>query len=149
MKANSCVLAAALALCTVACEPASEDPVANVVVLSVQEPCDPVVSTCVAAADGGLTLGIRMLGRVRTLTKFPIEVQVTGMQPQEVIAEFSMVDMDMGQNRYRLVRDPAGTWRAEVILPLCTSGRRDWVAAISAHATDRTATARFPFRAVR
>jgi len=40
-------------------------------------------------------------------------------------AEFSMVSMDMGFNRYRFVRDHA-VWRLRATLPVCVSGRRDW-----------------------
>ena len=48
-----------------------------------------------------------------------------------------MKGMDMGWNRYRLNKDAAGYWNAEVTLPVCVSGRSDWVADFDAVAEGR------------
>ncbi|PKO93999.1 MAG: hypothetical protein CVU15_01345 [Betaproteobacteria bacterium HGW-Betaproteobacteria-1] len=45
----------------------------------------------------------------------------------EVYASFAMEGMDMGLNRYRLIRKSEGLWVAEVTLPLCVRGRADWL----------------------
>lgn len=44
-----------------------------------------------------------------------------------VYASFTMRGMDMGFNRYRLLSGGAGNWQAQVLLPVCVTGRRDWV----------------------
>ncbi len=38
-----------------------------------------------------------------------------------------MVGMDMGFNRYDLRPTADGAWAAKVTLPVCVSGRRDWI----------------------
>ncbi len=55
------------------------------------------------------------------------EVRVAIMDVSRVSAEFQMVGMDMGFNRYDL--RPAGqdAFAAKVTLPVCVSGRRDWI----------------------
>lgn len=44
-----------------------------------------------------------------------------------VHASFTMRGMDMGFNRYRLLSGRAGNWHAQVLLPACVTGRRDWL----------------------
>lgn len=57
----------------------------------------------------------------------PFELRVTVPAAQEISAEFQMVGMDMGFNRYDLHRAAEGGFAAKVTLPACVSGRRDWV----------------------
>lgn len=59
------------------------------------------------------------------LTPFVLEVDAPGAK--QVSANFSMLDMDMGENTYRLepVRD-GSQWRHTIILPVCIAGRSDW-----------------------
>lgn len=56
----------------------------------------------------------------------PFELKVAAPSVRQAYAELAMVGMDMDANRYRLTPAPDGTWRAEVTLPVCASGRRDW-----------------------
>jgi hypothetical protein len=39
-----------------------------------------------------------------------------------------MQGMNMGPNRYRFIPGPSGGWSADITLPICTSGRTDWLA---------------------
>ena len=39
-----------------------------------------------------------------------------------------MVGMQMGLNRYRLLQGEEHAWYANVTLPVCSSGRSDWIA---------------------
>jgi hypothetical protein len=41
-----------------------------------------------------------------------------------------MVGMDMGVNRFHLRRKADQRWQGKVILPLCTTGRSDWIATV-------------------
>lgn len=54
------------------------------------------------------------------------ELVVTAPEGGDVYASFQMQGMDMGMNRYRLLREN-GKWRAKVMLPACVQGRRDWL----------------------
>jgi len=57
----------------------------------------------------------------------PFNVQVNALSATRVSANFRMVGMDMGRNRYQLVRESGGRWLGHVILPVCVAGRSDWV----------------------
>jgi hypothetical protein len=57
----------------------------------------------------------------------PFKLEVNLPEAKAVYASFSMRDMDIGFNRYRLVQQPSGGWQAEVTLPICTQSRSDWI----------------------
>ena len=57
----------------------------------------------------------------------PFGLQVAAVGAKAVSASFAMQGMDMGENRYRLIQGQDGTWRADVILPVCVAGRADWM----------------------
>lgn len=56
----------------------------------------------------------------------PFEIIVKGGRARRISAEFQMAGMDMGFNRYDLRAAGDGTFAANVTLPVCVSGRRDW-----------------------
>lgn len=92
--------------------------------------CERETTPPVACAD--LTQGCAMGGiEVRTdqspsaLHPFLLSVRAPGAR--QVSAEFVMQGMEMGLNRYRLIAEKNGLWQARVTLPVCVSGRRDWV----------------------
>jgi hypothetical protein len=60
-----------------------------------------------------------------TLNPFTLNVRAQGAR--QVHAEFVMQGMEMGLNRYRLTLGENGLWQGRVTLPVCVSGRRDWV----------------------
>lgn len=49
-----------------------------------------------------------------------------GVKVAQASVSFTMPGMNMGHNVYRLTRE-GDEWRAQVTLPACLSGRRDWV----------------------
>ncbi|OHX13049.1 hypothetical protein [Chromobacterium sphagni] len=60
----------------------------------------------------------------------PFEVRLEGVTGGAApTVDFAMPEMDMGFNRYTFVREGAG-WKAQVILPMCVSGSRRWVAEV-------------------
>lgn len=88
--------------------------------------CGTVTEGC--ALPGGGTLRLASPPSYRA----PFELRLAGINAKQAPSvEFSMVGMDMGFNRYRLVEDGQGGWRARVTLPVCASGGRDWVATLS------------------
>jgi hypothetical protein len=57
----------------------------------------------------------------------PFELHVTAPGATKISAEFQMIGMDMGFNRYDLRPDGKGGFAARITLPVCVSGRRDWM----------------------
>lgn len=65
-----------------------------------------------------------------SLQPTPLEAfELTVMAPRatRISAEFQMVGMDMGFNRYDLKPAAGGAFASKVTLPVCISGRHDWV----------------------
>lgn len=56
----------------------------------------------------------------------PFHLEVALPEAKAVSARFGMQGMEMGLNRYRLLPDGAGRWSAQVLLPACVVGRRNW-----------------------
>lgn len=61
----------------------------------------------------------------------PFHLRLNGVEGNMPSAEFSMVAMDMGINRYHFIADGGG-WKADVTLPVCMTGDKDWVMKLSA-----------------
>jgi hypothetical protein len=58
----------------------------------------------------------------------PFMLKVKAPAARSVSAEFAMLNMDMGNNRYRLKPAGAGSWQANVTLPVCVTTRHsNWV----------------------
>ena len=57
----------------------------------------------------------------------PFGLSIDAPQATAVFASFAMRGMEMGLNRYRLLRQPDGRWTAQVTLPVCVQGRSDWL----------------------
>ena len=91
----------------------------------------PQTLQCAALARGCTTrLGDRevalgITGELKVLQPFELWVRAEGAR--KVQARFTMEGMDMGFNLYTLRPDQKGVFRGRVTLPVCVSGRRDWV----------------------
>jgi hypothetical protein len=55
------------------------------------------------------------------------ELRVAAAGATRISAEFQMVGMDMGFNRYDLRPAGDGVFVSRITLPVCVSGRRDWI----------------------
>ncbi len=73
----------------------------------------------------GREVRVGIEGELKVLQPFQLWVRAAGAQ--RVQATFTMEGMDMGFNLYTLRADQEGVFRARVTLPVCVSGRRDWV----------------------
>jgi len=51
-------------------------------------------------------------------------------QVGEIVADFDMIEMDMGVNRYTLTRDASDVYSQTVVLPICTATVTDWIASL-------------------
>lgn len=86
--------------------------------------CPSLAAGCQARlGDATVTLGAS--GAIKVLS--PFEVWLRGVVAREVQASFTMEGMDMGFNLYTLRPDGQGGYRARVTLPVCVTGRRDWI----------------------
>jgi hypothetical protein len=75
----------------------------------------------------GLTVRTSQQPQILKPFELRVESDEAGADITEVYASFAMEGMDMGLNRYRLIRKSEGLWVAEVTLPLCVRGRADWL----------------------
>lgn len=56
----------------------------------------------------------------------PFKLLINASEMTPIAASFAMQGMDMGLNRYRLIKQGNGWW-ADVTLPVCIQGRRSWL----------------------
>lgn len=73
----------------------------------------------------GVSAGIRFSQLPVPLEPFVLSVKAP--DSARVSAEFHMVGMDMGFNRYDLRPQVTGEFSSRITLPVCVSGRRDWM----------------------
>ncbi len=108
--------------------------------------CDPQASPCLS---GGRQRGIALSlpQSVPVMAPFPVQVQVFGPQASSVTINFEMRGMDMGMNRTELEEAEPGIWRGRATLPVCVSGRADWLARIEVETASGTRRATFGFAA--
>jgi len=132
----------ALAMLMASCENHDESMPATP--LQMSSSCDVRTGCLAVAAD--LSLHLSMGPDMRVLAPFPLSVEVQGEQSVDAIAaSFTMQGMDMGMNRYQLVNDGAERWFANVTLPVCASGRSDWLVSLEVVTKGRRFTLEIPF----
>jgi di/tricarboxylate transporter len=66
----------------------------------------------------------------------PFHFQLQTADAKNIHATFTMVGMQMGMSRYRLLQQTSNIWGAEIILPICTQSRGDWVMEIEIKKVD-------------
>jgi hypothetical protein len=98
--------------------------------LSLDAPCEPKSLQGCTAGYATTSVTVRLGPDVVALKPFPVTLSVAGddEKPKTVMVKFVMSGMSMGLNEYRLLPVSDDVWKADVILPICTSGRSDWVA---------------------
>lgn len=95
-----------------------------------KRPPDAIAFTCAEPREGcvfshaGAPVTLRFSHTPAPLEAF--ELTIEAADARHVSAEFQMVGMDMGFNRYDLRPTVAG-FSARVTLPVCVSGRHDWL----------------------
>lgn len=96
---------------------------------------DPVCNlqreACGVKLPSGGNVTLSMATRPVPMVKpFQVEVTTGGISPDRVEVDFSGIDMNMGYNRPQLVARGAGSYSAEVTLPVCITGSMDWQATV-------------------
>ncbi len=77
--------------------------------------------------------GVQLKFSDEVYAKAPFDIELRGVDAavQEVFVSFTMKDMDMGFNRYKLLRQADGRWAAaQIRLPVCVQNRHDYLAEI-------------------
>lgn len=101
---------------------------ARALVLQADPACNPVGKACVAS-DATFTITLELADRPRPLTPFSVQVRLAGegaAQVRQVAVAFTMLNMDMGFNRFDLRPQTEIAWEGQALLPVCSMGRRDW-----------------------
>ncbi|RMG31874.1 MAG: hypothetical protein D6721_00210 [Gammaproteobacteria bacterium] len=104
--------------------------------------CDAARAVC-ETVGSGVHVRLRLGPGVRAMHPFPVVLEVP--KAHGVVIRFEMPGMDMGKNVYRLDRAAPGRWAGKAILPICLSGRTDWVARVEIERADGRYLAVFPF----
>lgn len=115
--------------------------------LAVQGSCDVATTECLASGHG-VSVKLSLGPNVKVLEPFPIGL--TAVTPdadpvREVNVDFNMRDMDMGINRYKLQSTGQG-WTGKGIIPVCVTGRNDWIAIVEIVTDEGSYRAVFPFK---
>jgi hypothetical protein len=104
----------------------------------IQQGCD--------SGDAALSVHVQFDAPPRALKPFSVNVRTAGGQAVEaVMVTFFMEGMDMGLNRYRMLGNAVSGWHADVALPICVSGRSDWIAEFEFVTAGRRLLLRVPF----
>lgn len=136
------VVAASLVLLS-ACSDQPE-PVKPVTPLSLKADCK-VLEGC-RVNDSGVSMEILFETRPRALQPFPVRVKIEAVGLlEQVTVGFTMRGMDMGQNRYALQQGADDEWTGSITLPVCVSGRSDWVAGFELQTADKNYRVDVPF----
>ncbi|MBU1190715.1 MAG: hypothetical protein KKE76_03275 [Gammaproteobacteria bacterium] len=112
--------------------------------------CDSAQAACVARGEG-FALELSLGPPVQPMQPFGIQLRILQGQLSSdatVVLQFQMQDMDMGQNRYRLIADEQSVWRGTAVLPVCSRGRSDWFAQIDIQDGERRWSAELPFTVI-
>lgn len=112
---------------------------ADSISLNVATDCQ-IEKGCVVSAQNRFAV-VKFKSPARYLKPFPVLVNTHGIgngHVVSVIMEFYMRDMEMPVRPVTLINQDAGhRWQAEGILPVCVSGRRDWIGRLTIN-TDTT-----------
>ncbi|MCW8933351.1 MAG: hypothetical protein OQK98_01375 [Gammaproteobacteria bacterium] len=87
--------------------------------------CDPTKNVCEFEFKKAIFV-LEFKGTPSGLVPFEVSVKSKTSQPDSIELSFEMDGMDMGYNVYNLKKFNSD-WIAEVILPVCSLGRNDWL----------------------
>jgi len=105
--------------------------------------CDLLIEKC-RISNKGIEYEIAFDGEPSPLTLFNVRFTAFSPQPSNVKIEFEMEGMDMGSNFY-LLENKGDYWDANVLLPVCSLGRNDWILRVSVLYDEKTYLSEFNF----
>ena len=86
--------------------------------------CNPVAAPCVVKMQD-VELVVKLFPPVIVMSPFKIQV-ASDADVSAVHLSFRMKNMEMGMQRYALIKNADGQWQTDVVLPVCSLGRSDW-----------------------
>jgi hypothetical protein len=93
--------------------------------VTVPESCGFDSTPCrIMLADSAVAIEVK--GAVSPLQ--PFQIELLGQALSQVQVSFTMIGMDMGVNRFYFSHDTGDSWQAQVMLPVCSASRKDWLA---------------------
>ena len=93
--------------------------------------CDLHRGSCGASLPGGGSVRFSITPRpIPTLSQLQMEVALTGREAGKVEVDFAGIDMNMGLNRPELAAQGGGRFTGQGSLPVCVTGRMDWLATV-------------------
>jgi hypothetical protein len=96
-----------------------------------KRPADAIAVSCADPLAGcalvhrGAPVSVRFLTRPVPMAAFGLVVTAPGAS--KISAEFQMLGMEMGFNRYDLRPGKGGEFAAQITLPVCVSGQSRWM----------------------
>lgn len=104
-----------------------------------------IVEGCDLAEQGCVMHGYQLeFDRpVRPLSLF--KARVKSEYPMDsAVLYLEMKDMDMGINRFKFTPGKEGAWETDVMIPVCSTGRRDWLVTLLIQSEGRSSRLVFP-----
>jgi len=99
------------------------------------------------AAQGGAVV-LSFDQKIEALRPFTVRLDLSEWpaEIETIELNFKMAAMDMGKNRYRLLKQADGRWQSRVVLPLCGAGGSEWLVEIQIKSSGGHWSGRVPFR---
>jgi hypothetical protein len=105
-------------------------PVSDVTV-NPENGCDLQRQSCRTLLPGGASVVFSLSPQPVPLARpFQVEAQLAGLEAEAMEIDFAGIDMNMGYNRSALVNQGKGRFVAEATLPVCVTGRMNWLATL-------------------
>ena len=118
------------------------------VVIDAPATCDLNASRCAVDLPAGGRVELSISPQPIPLVKpLQIDVRVSGVNVHRVELDFSGRTMEMGPNRTVLAPVGGGSYRGSAMLPVCVTGRMDWLATLLVDTGGGRLAARFDFSA--
>jgi len=86
--------------------------------------------------------------QVEALKPFTVDLELSQWPAavESVSVNFKMAAMEMGKNRYRLLKQDNGHWQSRVVLPICGMGGSEWLVELEIKSSSASWHAALPFR---
>jgi hypothetical protein len=93
------------------------------------EKAESIACTDITQSCGNAEFSVQFKEAPQVMKPFHLELNgehIQNVRIREIHASFAMKGMEMGFNRYQLIKVGQAEWKAEVTLPVCVQGRSDW-----------------------
>jgi hypothetical protein len=112
------------------------------------EKCEPQYSLCQVKLEG-IDFEVSFDKSIYYLKPFHIFISTHKNSTLKAIyVDFKMKNMNMGVNRFELIAkiddNDKNLWQAKVILPICVTGRADWISELEVVTTSARYLLQFP-----